>query len=136
MGATARFGEGDIQWMTAGRGVVHSEMFPLVAGKARNPTELFQIWLNLPASQTMIEPDFTMFWREEVPLVRVEDPSGRGVEVEVIVGTFDGRAAPAPPAPSWAVDPAHDVQIWRISPEPGVSWDSPPASGGVRTRFL
>jgi redox-sensitive bicupin YhaK (pirin superfamily) len=48
LGAAARFGRGDVQWLTAGRGIVHSEMFPLVERAAPNPLELFQIWLNLP----------------------------------------------------------------------------------------
>jgi redox-sensitive bicupin YhaK (pirin superfamily) len=41
LGATARFGHGDVQWMTAGRGIVHSEMFPLVKRDGDNPGELF-----------------------------------------------------------------------------------------------
>lgn len=63
LGATARFGPGDVQWVTAGRGIVHSEMFPLVHANQRNPLELFQIWLNLPRSAKMAAPYFTMFWR-------------------------------------------------------------------------
>ena len=49
LGASARFGAGDVQWMTAGAGIVHSEMFPLLESEAPNPVELFQIWINLPA---------------------------------------------------------------------------------------
>ena len=48
LGATARFGRGDVQWLTAGKGIVHSEMFPLLERDEPNTTELFQIWLNLP----------------------------------------------------------------------------------------
>ncbi|MBU6503016.1 MAG: pirin family protein, partial [Burkholderiales bacterium] len=61
LGATARFGQGDVQWLTAGAGVVHSEMFPLLAQDQPNPLELFQIWLNLPAASKMADPHFTMF---------------------------------------------------------------------------
>ena len=49
LGAAARFGMGDVQWLTAGRGVVHSEMFPLLDRNGPNTLELFQIWLNLAA---------------------------------------------------------------------------------------
>ncbi len=48
LGATARFGRGDVQWLTAGRGVAHSEMFPLLDRDGPNPLELFQIRLNDP----------------------------------------------------------------------------------------
>src|SRR5580765_8221982 len=62
LGATARYGRGDVQWLTAGGGISHSEMFPLVDGDKDNPLELFQIWLNLPAKDKLAEPHFTMFW--------------------------------------------------------------------------
>ena len=52
-GATARFGMGDVQWLTAGKGVVHSEMFPLLNPDSPNDLELFQIWLNLPSTDKM-----------------------------------------------------------------------------------
>jgi redox-sensitive bicupin YhaK (pirin superfamily) len=56
LGATARFGRGDVQWMTAGSGIVHAEMFPLLDDAGRNPLELFQIWLNLPSADKMVPP--------------------------------------------------------------------------------
>lgn len=56
VGNAGRYGMGDLQWMTAGRGVVHSEMFPLIKQQQNNPTRFFQIWLNLPAAQKMVDP--------------------------------------------------------------------------------
>ena len=52
---------GDIQWMTAGKGIQHSEMFPLINEDKGNPLEIFQIWLNLPKISKMVEPHFKMF---------------------------------------------------------------------------
>src|SRR5690606_38134490 len=67
LGAVARFGEGDVQWLTAGKGINHSEMFPLLHTDRENPVELFQIWLNLPARSKMVEPYFSMYWGPDVP---------------------------------------------------------------------
>ncbi|MGY8952745.1 MAG: pirin family protein, partial [Flavobacteriales bacterium] len=67
MGASGRYGNGDVQWMTSGRGVQHSEMFPLMNLDKSNPMELFQIWLNLPSKSKMVDPHFKMLWAEEIP---------------------------------------------------------------------
>lgn len=55
-----RYGHGDLQWMTAGKGVVHGEMFPLINSTAPNPLKLFQIWINLPKTNKFVDPDFVM----------------------------------------------------------------------------
>jgi redox-sensitive bicupin YhaK (pirin superfamily) len=60
MGNAGRYGEGDLQWMTAGKGVVHGEMFPLINQDKPNTLKLFQIWLNLPKASKMVEPSFVM----------------------------------------------------------------------------
>jgi redox-sensitive bicupin YhaK (pirin superfamily) len=73
LGAAARFGKGDAQWLTAGAGIVHSEMFPLLAKDAPNPAELFQLWLNLPRASKMAKPYFSMFWADTIPRHRSEE---------------------------------------------------------------
>jgi len=136
LGATARFGGGDVQWVTAGRGIVHSEMFPLLKTGEDNPLELFQIWLNLPKRSKMADPHFTMFWNEQVPRRVLRDGEGGRTEVAVIAGRYAETAAPAPPPDSWAADPQADVAIWTIRMEPGAAWALPPAAGAGTRRTL
>src|SRR6185436_19486835 len=81
LGAAARFGRGDVQWMTAGKGVVHSEMFPLLDKSDKNPLELFQIWLTLPRASKMVNPYFSMLWDHTIPRHVETDGSGRSTEV-------------------------------------------------------
>src|SRR5579883_3343772 len=80
LGATARFGQGDVQWLTAGKGINHSEMFPLVNSKDPNPVELFQIWVNLPKAGKMVTPYFSMQWAGKIPKVTATDKAGRKTE--------------------------------------------------------
>jgi redox-sensitive bicupin YhaK (pirin superfamily) len=130
MGAAARFGRGDVQWMTAGRGVVHSEMFPLLDTSAGNTVELFQIWLNLPAADKMVDPYFTMLWSDDIPRHEVVDAAGRHTTVTVIAGQFAGHVPPAPPPSSWASRPEADVAIWHLVMEPGAALELPAARSG------
>ena len=131
LGAAARFGRGDVQWLTAGKGVVHSEMFPLVERERPNPLELFQIWLNLPAGDKLVDAYFTMFWSDDIPVVRAP-----GVDITVIAGALDGVVPPPPPPNSWAARPGSDVAIWHVRLDAGASWTLPPASGDETIRVL
>lgn len=125
LGATARFGHGDVQWMTAGRGIVHAEMFPLIETDAVNPTELFQIWLNLARADKMVEPHFSILWNWNIPRYRTLDPVGRAVEVAVVAGQLDEYRAPAPPPHSWAARSESAVAIWTIEMAPHAIWTLP-----------
>lgn len=125
MGATARFGMGDVQWMTAGKGVVHSEMFPLLHQERENPTEIFQIWLNLPRASKFVDPYFTMFWADSIPQVVDVDTTGRSTYLSIIAGSYKGTTAPTPPPNSWAREPDADIAIWTLQMEPGASWNAP-----------
>ena len=143
LGATARFGDGDVQWLTAGKGIVHSEMFPLLDATAPNPLELFQIWLNLPARNKMVEPHFTMFWAEDIPRFTATDAEGRTTHVASVAGRIGpvqgapGEGGPlAPPPDSWAAQPDADLAIWTIRMAPGARWTLPAASGAGTRRSL
>jgi quercetin 2,3-dioxygenase len=138
LGATARFGRGDAQWLTAGEGIVHCEMFPLLDQERPNPCELFQIWLNLPASHKMVDPYFTMMWREEIPRMCDIDAEGRRAELTVIAGAVDGVIPQNAPPDSWAAQPEADVAIWQLALDPGATWTLPPASATdtVRTMYV
>jgi redox-sensitive bicupin YhaK (pirin superfamily) len=126
LGATGRYGNGDVQWMTAGNGVQHSEMFPLVNDKDPNPLELFQIWLNLPGAKKTANPYFEMFWGPQVPVVTTGD-----AEVTVIAGPLAGAAPKNPPPDSWAAVPDNEVGIWIVRiKNSGGKVVLPPARGG------
>lgn len=124
LGATARFGHGDGQWMTAGRGIVHSEMFPLVNQTGENRAELFQLWINLPAKSKMAEPHFTMMW--DIPVWE-----GPGVRVQITAGRIGDIVAQAPPPSSWASDATNDVTIWSAKLAKGATWTTPASSIGA-----
>jgi quercetin 2,3-dioxygenase len=137
LGATARFGSGDVQWLTAGEGIVHSEMFPLLETTQPNPLELFQIWLNLPSSAKLVSPHFAMLWEGDIPRFSFTDDKGRVTEVQVVAGALDGKRAPAPPPQSWAARPESDVAIWCIRMQAGASWTLPATdSRAIRTLYF
>ena len=131
LGATARFGNGDTQWMTAGRGIVHAEMFPLRSQDAPNPLDFFQVWLNLPQKSKFVNPHFTMMWDKSIPTHQIRDEGGREVVVRTIAGQLRSLPPAAPPPDSWASDPSSQLAIWTIDLAPGAVWTLPAADVGV-----
>jgi quercetin 2,3-dioxygenase len=126
-GAAGRYGNGDVQWMTAGAGLQHAEMFPLLKKDEPNPLELFQIWLNLPKAKKFADPHYVMLWDEEIPVVALKDENGLKTEIRLIAGELNGFKAPAPAPDSWAADPENKVGMWLIRMEPNAQWIIPPA---------
>lgn len=131
--AAGRYGAGDVQWMTAGGGIQHSEMFPLVNPDQPNPLELFQIWLNLPRRSKQAEPCYKMLWREAIPKITLQDsqePKSAG-QLMLIAGALPAAVSKeqplAPPPDSWASDPQNDVAVWLIDLEPNAQWTLPAA---------
>ncbi len=99
---------GSVQWMTAGRGLVHSEMPEQESGRMRG----FQLWVNLPAREKMTAPKYQEFAPDRIPVV---EPAP-GVQVKVIAGQVGDTRGPI-------VQPATDPVYLDIALEPGVAWD-------------
>jgi len=85
-GNTGDLGPGDVQWMTAARGIVHSEMPQQSEGRMRG----FQLWLNLPAKEKMKPAAYSDIPSTQIPVV----PLGEGVAVKVIAGTLGSVQGP------------------------------------------
>lgn len=131
LGAAGRFGNGDVQWMTAGKGVLHAEMFPLLHTNQENPLELFQIWLNLPKKSKLVEPHFKMLWSEEIPTYIHKDPQDLLTSVNVISGDLLDIKAPRPTPDSWAGDKNNHVAIWTIKMQANAHWILPKADAAA-----
>ena len=99
---------GSVQWMTAGRGLVHSEMPEQQAGRMRG----FQLWVNLPARDKMTAPRYQEFSPERIPLVAPAD----GIEVKVIAGRVGDTVGPI-------VQPATEPTYLDIALQPNRAWN-------------
>ena len=137
LGSSGRYGNGDVQWMTAGKGVQHAEMFPCLNRDKDNPFELFQIWLNLPSANKFTEPFYTMLWSEDIPHTKINDALGKVTELGIISGKWEGNVPPDSPPGSWAAEEDHQVLIWTVKMQAGASWKMPVASQEVnRTLYF
>jgi quercetin 2,3-dioxygenase len=125
LGAAGRFGEGDTQWMTAGKGVMHSEMFPMLKEDQENELLLFQIWLNLPKKKKNVPAHFKMMWKENIPVVRHLDENKLVTSIKLIAGGYGDTPALSPAPDSYAADPDNQVAIWHINMDKGASFTLP-----------
>jgi len=130
-GAAGRYGNGDVQWMTAGAGLQHAEMFPLLNKNSENPLELFQIWLNLPKKKKFCKAHYAMLWAEDIPVYTEKDKNGKLIEATVIAGKIGDVAAPDPSPDSWAAYEKNEVGILLIKLEANAKWTIPSASPEV-----
>jgi quercetin 2,3-dioxygenase len=130
-----RYGHGDLQWMTAGKGIVHGEIFPLVNSDKPNPLRLFQIWLNLPSKDKMVEPHFVMHWAERIPKWSSSSeseaaPATDGARMTLWAGKYADKQGLAPPPHSWASDPKNEVTVMHIEIKKGGKFTLPAATHG------
>jgi hypothetical protein len=91
-GGGGKIGPGDVQWMTAGSGVVHEEMHSWEYTKRGGAFEAIQLWVNLPARLKMTAPKYQTLLAAEIPEIALPDDAGR---VRVIAGEFGGAKGPA-----------------------------------------
>ncbi|HZI50300.1 MAG TPA: pirin family protein [Terriglobia bacterium] len=87
LGHKGVIGAGDVQWMTAGSGIIHQEM---PKGDPEGRMHGFQLWANLPASLKMTKPRYQEFKAAEIPIVAEDD----GTEVRLICGSYGGKKGP------------------------------------------
>ena len=127
LGNAGRFGQGDLQWMTAGRGIVHGEMFPQIYADKPNPTKFFQIWMNLPKKDKMVAPCYVMHWLEKIPKFNSDDGL---TTVTLWAGQESGMSGLPPPPNSWASNENNEVSIRFIEISPGGRYTIPPAKNG------
>jgi redox-sensitive bicupin YhaK (pirin superfamily) len=124
LGASGRFGEGDVQWLTSGKGVQHAEMFPLLKEDS-NPFEIFQLWLNLPKKSKKVAPYYKMLWSEDIPQIIEKDKDNKVTRINLVAGTFRNKVALASTPDSWAADPNNHVQIWTFKMEANATFNIP-----------
>ncbi len=101
LGNSGALGAGDVQWMTAGRGILHQEM---PQGDPKGRMHGFQLWANLPSSLKMTQPRYQDVSSRDIPEVTDDD----GTHVRVICGEFWGKAGPVD---GIAADPRY-LDVW------------------------
>ena len=107
-GAGGVIGPGDVQWMTAGAGIVHEEFHSHAFTQRGGPFEMVQLWVNLPAKDKMVRPGYQGILDCDIPSVNLPDGAGRA---RIIAGRFHGH-----------VGPAHTfspLDVWDVRLNPG-----------------
>ncbi len=97
---------GDVQWMTAGSGIIHQEMPNAYEGEMKG----FQLWVNLPAENKMMDPRYRGLTREEIPEAEIAD----GVRVKIISGKAGDTSGPV-------TDIVVDIQYMDVTIDPGIA---------------
>ncbi|TVS09839.1 MAG: pirin family protein [Wenzhouxiangella sp.] len=91
-GAGGTIGPGDVQWMTAGSGILHNEFHSHEFTRTGGRLEMVQLWVNLPAEHKMTDPGYQTVLDGEIPAVTLPENAGR---LRVIAGEFEGHKGPA-----------------------------------------
>lgn len=116
-GSGGTIGPGDVQWMTAGSGILHQEFHSEGYTKSGGPFHMIQLWVNLPKKDKGAKPGYQSILNADIPAVKVA--GGKG-SVRVIAGEFEGKKGPAhtfTPMNAWDVKLARDAEIELKLPE-------------------
>lgn len=109
---------GGVQWMTAGRGLVHAELSPEAFKERGGPLEILQLWVNLPARLKMVEPRYVGLQKPDIPALSADE--GRAT-VNLISGEWDGQTGP--------IRSLSDVHMMVLDLAPGSRLQLPVAPG-------
>ncbi len=85
-------GPGDVQWMTAGAGILHEEFHSPAFTQSGGVLEMAQLWVNLPAKDKMTQPGYQAIVDQDIPVIPLADNAGT---LRVIAGEFEGHGGPA-----------------------------------------
>jgi len=110
-GAGGTIGPGDVQWMTAGAGILHEEFHSHAFTQQGGSIEMVQLWVNLPARDKMTAPGYQTLKDAQIPCVDLPDDAGR---LRVIAGAFDDH-----PGPARTFTP---MDVWDVRIRQGHSW--------------
>ncbi len=91
-GSGGRIGPGDVQWMTAARGILHEEFHSKAFSRSGGTLEMVQLWVNLPARDKLSAPAYQTLLDRDIPAVALPDAAGT---LRVIAGEFGGQRGPA-----------------------------------------
>jgi len=114
-GSGGTIGPGDVQWMTAGGGIVHEEFHSTGFTKTGGPFRMVQLWVNLPAADKMAKPGYQAITSADIPVVDLKDGKAR-----IIAGDLDGVRGPAhtfTPVNLWDVRLDADAEVILPLPE-------------------
>lgn len=111
-------GPGDVQWMTAGAGILHEEFHSEAFTKSGGTLEMVQLWVNLPAKDKMTRPGYQAILDKQIPAVALGDGAGT---VRVIAGKYAGHAGPA--------RTFSPMNVWDVKLAPGANTELPAPDG-------
>ena len=110
-------GPGDVQWMTAGGGILHEEFHSSTFAKTGGPFRMVQLWVNLPAKDKMTAPGYQGILNAEIPTITLAEGAG---SARIVAGDFDGAKGPArtfTPMNVWDVRLNRDAETTLALPD-------------------